>query len=370
VGGDSGTGNPPHAPGSAALANRADSTSGFVSADNHSSWNRWAVLMMPYRHGAEYWEVIITGRRITLALAQGVVPRSSPVMPVLVFSLLLASLIAQLLYRPYRTRLFNYVEQGSLFILTLTFFVAALTNAASGGSAGLGGGSTALVGITFGINMAFVVGVGFLQAREIALKTKTVIATHAPSLLSMSAARLWLPRSGSVASTSDAGAGSPRRKSHFGTTDVNDSSTADNDNVVDSNDNNDDTDDTDLDDHHNNNNNNNNNNNKGDDELGLPQAKRSDAIRDPPAIGNADLEHNRAAASRPRLEHALPVLGPQRQRSNNEDDGNGAIHESTGRLGPTLQSLPDLWIDSNNASPGRVTSGGGTQNSNDDISMV
>ena len=83
-----------------------------------------AFLTAPYREKCFYWEAVTVGRRLALAAAIGLSDWNSAALPLSVFSVLLVSLVAQLVYRPLVEKVDNTLEVLSISTLTISYFAA------------------------------------------------------------------------------------------------------------------------------------------------------------------------------------------------------------------------------------------------------
>ncbi len=80
-----------------------------------------AMLEGPYRPGHAKWELRQTVRKWAFALLQGLSPRGSPVMNIGFVIILTLSIMQQAWCRPYRHRVANYAETGSLLVLLISY---------------------------------------------------------------------------------------------------------------------------------------------------------------------------------------------------------------------------------------------------------
>jgi hypothetical protein len=90
----------------------------------------------PFRDGAFYWEGIHFARRALLALAWSLSPDGSIVLPAAASLTLLAALGAQLVKRPFKSRIDNIAETTSLLVLIFSFYLSTvIARAADHGTA-------------------------------------------------------------------------------------------------------------------------------------------------------------------------------------------------------------------------------------------
>jgi Leucine-rich repeat (LRR) protein len=107
-------------------------------------WPLLGQLVTPYRPQFWLWEVAVLARRLGLVIVLAVVPAYSVYLPLVLFSLIQLSALAQHLVAPYVSVWNQRAELASLYLLLVTYFTALVLSASGGGdgTAAAGNGNT------------------------------------------------------------------------------------------------------------------------------------------------------------------------------------------------------------------------------------